>query len=60
LLVAIPKRVINPIMAGILTMPVVNQRLNTPPISARGRDSRIIRESLTFLNSWKRRRKLPE
>ncbi|MCK7534986.1 MAG: hypothetical protein MZV63_30340, partial [Marinilabiliales bacterium] len=50
-LVAIPKSVMNPIIAGMLRIPEVKYIANTPPIKARGRLSRIIPASLKFLNS---------
>ena len=51
-LVAMPNRVMKPIIAGILNIPEVNQIVNTPPIKANGRLRRIIPASLKFLNSY--------
>ena len=49
--VATPKRVIKPIIDGILTTPEVAATANTPPIRARGKVIKTIPESEALLNS---------
>jgi hypothetical protein len=48
--VAIPKREIKPIIAGILKLPLVKNNIKTPPISASGRLSKITTDCDTLRN----------
>ncbi len=57
-LVAMPKSVIKPMMAGMLNMPDVSHTLSTPPINANGRFNKIMVEIFTFLNSWYSKKKI--
>ena len=55
-LVAIPKREINPIIAGMLIIPSVILTAITPPINANGRFSKITAACVKFLNCAKSKR----
>ena len=48
--VAIPKREIKPIIAGILIIPPVKNMVNMPPISANGKFNKITADCVTLLN----------
>ena len=48
--VAIPKRDMKPMMAGMLSMPLDSHTANTPPISAKGRFSNITNDSRRLRN----------
>ena len=49
--VAIPKRVIKPMMDGMLITPEVKNTARTPPINASGRLSKTMAERVRSLNS---------
>ena len=49
--VAIPKRVMNPMIDGMLTTREVSSTASTPPMSASGSESMTIAESGTERNS---------
>jgi hypothetical protein len=48
--VAIPKSDMKPIIAGMLITPPVRKIVNTPPINANGRFSKITADCVTLLN----------
>ena len=49
--VAIPNNEMKPMIAGMLTSPVVSIKANTPPINAKGKLRRITPLCAAFLNS---------
>ena len=53
-----PNSDMKPIIAGMLTSPVVNTRVITPPIKASGRLMSITALSSVFLNCMYRRRNI--
>ena len=56
--VAMPNKVIKPIIDGILIMLEVKNTANTPPIKANGKLSNTIADNVRFLNSINSNRKI--